>query len=301
MPKVSVLMPAYNSEKYIAEAIESILNQTFSDFEFIIINDGSTDKTAEIVDGYAQADKRIKFINNKKNQGLIAVLNQGLDLCRGEYIARMDSDDIAINDRLEKQVAYLDANPHVGAVGGWHEKFGTNVITTLRKYPQNAKILDMLILGTPLSHPATTIRASVLRDNNIRYNPDFCHAEDYELWSQIIKVAPIHNLPEKLLKYRWHNTNVSVLSQKTQRDNAERVKANIIDYITDDNKIKEHLISLAGETNKHVYLFGFLPIIRKKQYGITKTKYYLFEKIPLLKVQDKKIYLFEFIKIGRIQ
>lgn len=93
---------------------------------------------------------------------------------------------------------------------------------------------------------------------------------------------------------------MSVLSQKTQRDNAERVKANIIDYITDDNKIKEHLISLAGETNKHVYLFGFLPIIRKKQYGITKTKYYLFEKIPLLKVQDKKIYLFEFIKIGRI-
>ena len=102
MPKVSVLMPAYNSEKYIAEAIESILNQTFSDFEFIIINDGSTDKTAEIVNGYARADKRIKFINNKKNQGLIAVLNQGLDLCRGEYIARMDSDDIAINDRLEK-------------------------------------------------------------------------------------------------------------------------------------------------------------------------------------------------------
>ena len=106
MPKVSVLMPAYNSEKYIAEAIETILNQTFSDFEFIIINDGSTDKTAEIVNGYARADKRIKFINNNKNQGLIAVLNQGLDLCRGEYIARMDSDDIAINDRLSPLLAF---------------------------------------------------------------------------------------------------------------------------------------------------------------------------------------------------
>lgn len=300
MPKVSVLMTAYNSERYIAEAIESILNQTFSDFEFLIINDGSTDKTAEIIAKYAKTDKRIKFIDNKKNQGLIAVLNQGLDLARGEYIARMDSDDIAMPERLEKQVAYLDENPHVGAVGGWHEKFGNNVKPTVRQYPKHAKILDMLILGTPLSHPTTTMRTSVLRDNKIYYNPDFPHAEDYEIWSQIIKVAAIHNLPMKLLNYRWHSTNVSVVSQKTQRESAERVKAGIIDYITDDNNIKEHLVGLADETNKRIYLFGVLPIIRKKQYGITKTKYYLFEKVPLLKVQDGKIYLFEFIKIGRI-
>ncbi|MBE6460609.1 MAG: glycosyltransferase family 2 protein [Alphaproteobacteria bacterium] len=300
MPKVSVLMTAYNSERYIAEAIESILNQTFSDFEFLIINDGSTDKTADIIAQYAKTDKRIRFIDNKKNQGLIAVLNQGLDLARGEYIARMDSDDIAMPERLEKQVAYLDENPHVGAVGGWHEKFGENINPSVRQYPERAKILDMLIVGTPLSHPTTTIRTSVLRDNKIYYNPDFPHAEDYEIWSQIIKVAPIHNVPEKLLRYRWHNMNVSVVSQKIQRESAERVKANIIEYITDDNRLKEHLMALAGETNKHVRLFGFLPIIRKKQYGITKTKYYLFEKIPLLKVQDGEIYLFEFIKIGRI-
>lgn len=300
MPKVSVLMTAYNSERYIAEAIESILNQTFSDFEFLIINDGSTDKTADIIAQYAKADKRIKFIDNKNNQGLIAVLNQGLDLCRGEYIARMDSDDIAMPERLAKQVEYLDANPHVGAVGGWHEKFGINVTPTIRQYPENAKILDMLVLGTPLSHPTTTIRTSVLRDNKIYYNPDFPHAEDYEIWSQIIQVAPIHNLPIKLLRYRWHNTNVSVLSQKTQRDNAECVKANIINLLSSDRSVQAALKEMACETTKRVYLFGIVPIIRKKQYGITKTKYYLFDKIPLLKVQNGKIYLFEFIKIGRI-
>jgi glycosyltransferase involved in cell wall biosynthesis len=99
-PRISVVMPAYNSERYIGEAIESILNQTFTDFEFIIINDGSMDDTAKIVLQYANKDKRIKFINNKDNRGIVSVLNQGLDLAKGEYIARMDSDDISLPTRL---------------------------------------------------------------------------------------------------------------------------------------------------------------------------------------------------------
>ena len=128
MPKVSVLMPAYNSEAFVAEAIESILNQTYTDFEFIIINDGSTDKTAEIIDEYAKNDSRIKFINNHKNQGLIAVLNQGLDLCTGEYVARMDSDDISMPQRFEKQVQYMDEHQEVGILGTWIDFFPTTTM-----------------------------------------------------------------------------------------------------------------------------------------------------------------------------
>ena len=300
MPKVSVLMPAYNSEKYIAEAIESILNQTFSDFEFIIINDGSTDKTAEIVDGYARADKRIKFINNKKNQGLIAVLNQGLDLCRGEYIARMDSDDIAINDRLEKQVAYLDANPHVGAVGGWRKKFGPFIKDKIEQYPEHVTFVGMLVGGYPMVNPGTTIRKRVLDENNLRYDHAYLHAEDFALWFEILKHAEIHNLPHVVVNYRWHDSNISVVSNKKQSETDRKIRCEITQYLTTSVPVQLALQEMAFETIKRWYLFGLQPINRKKQYGITKTKYYLFEKIPLLKVQEKKIYLFEFIKIGRI-
>lgn len=300
MPKVSVLMTAYNSEKYIAEAIESILNQTFGDFEFIIINDGSTDNTAKIVAKYAQADKRIKFIDNKNNQGLIAVLNQGLDLCRGEYIARMDSDDIAMPERLEKQVEYLDANPHVGAVGGWRKKFGPCIEDKIEKYPEHATFIDMMISGCPMVHPGATIRKKVLTDNNICYNPDCLHAEDFALWFEILKHAEIHNLPQVVVNYRWHGSNVSVVSNKKQSETDKKIRKAIIQYLTQSRHVQLSLQEMAFETIKRFYLFGIIPIIRKKQYGITKTKYYLFDKIPLLKVQNGKIYLFEFIKIGKI-
>ena len=300
MPKVSVLMTAYNSEKYIAEAIESILGQTFSNFEFIIINDGSTDKTANIVEKYAKADKRIKFVNNKNNQGLIAVLNQGLDLCRGEYIARMDSDDIAICDRLKIQVEYLDANPHVGVVGGWRKKFGPYIQDKIDKYPEHATFIGMLVDGCPTVHPGATIRRKVLTDSDIRYNRDYLHAEDFKLWFDILKHAEIHNLPQVVVNYRWHDKNISVVSNKKQSETDRKIRKEITQHLTQSTSVQSALQEIAFETNKRIYLFGFLPIIRKKQYGIVKTKYYLFDKIPLIKVQDRDIYLFEVIKIGKI-
>ena len=126
-PRISVLMTAYNSQQYVAQAMESILNQTFSDFEFIIINDGSTDDTARIIRQYATRDSRIKFIDNKVNKGLISVLNQGLELCKGEYIARMDSDDISIPTRFALQLEYMDAHPDVGVLGGAISRFGPGI------------------------------------------------------------------------------------------------------------------------------------------------------------------------------
>ncbi len=300
MPKVSVLMSAYNSGKYIAEAIESILNQTFSDFEFIIVNDGSTDDTADVIKKYAAQDSRIIFIDNKQNRGLVPCLNQGLELCRGEYIARMDSDDIAMPDRFEIEINYLDNNPDVGVVGGWHECFGACDKPWVRQYPLRVSLLDMLALGAPMSHPTAMLRASVLRDNNIKYNPNFPYAEDFEFWAHVVKHTLVHNLPIVMLRYRIHDTNVSVVAHKTQTENANIVRNAIIGHLTHSDAVARKLFEMTYETVTRIWLFGFLPIIKRKQYGITKTKYCLFEKIPLVMVKNNSIYLFNFIKIGKL-
>lgn len=228
-PRVSVLMSAYNSEKYIAEAIESILNQTFTDFEFIIINDGSTDNTAKIISDYAKSDKRIKFIDNKKNAGLIAALNQGLDFCRGEYIARMDSDDISLPERFAKQVKYMDQHPECGALSTWANKFGPNITKDkILTYIPTVKLLDFLVYGDKVLNPGSMVRRSVLVDNNIKYNPEYKYAEDYAFWIEVVKHAEIHNLQEILLKYRWHDGNVSVTHRQTQLECAERIRKSIL-------------------------------------------------------------------------
>lgn len=300
-PKVSVLMPAYNSEKYVGAAIESILNQTFADFEFIIINDGSTDGTPEIINKYARADKRIRFIDNKKNQGIIAVLNNGLDLCRGEYIARMDSDDISLPERLKKQVKYMNAHPECGACGTWIRKFGTKTKGKVIKYPDNAKLLDFVIHGNLVANPSSMVRRTVIVANKIKYNPQYKYAEDYGFWIDVVKHNEIHNLQDVLLNYRWYDNNVSVTHKHAQIQCTERIRRDVLNSLFSLKDDITKMLNLTWEINERFCLFGFLPIIRRKQYSIVKTKYYLFEKIPLIKEKDGKIYLFEFIKIGTLR
>lgn len=236
-PKVSVLMPAYNSEKYVGAAIESILNQTFADFEFIIINDGSTDGTPEIINKYARADKRIRFIDNKKNQGIIAAANAGLDLCRGEYIARMDSDDISLPGRLEKEVAYMDAHPECGVLGTSLAVFSEdNVETRIQK--ARVKYIDLL-QACCIANPTVMLRTSVLRNNNILYRQQYIYAEDYGMWAELIKVTEIHNLQDVLLMYRWHDTNVSVVHSKQQIQSTQKIQQEMLSFLTDVPEIEK--------------------------------------------------------------
>lgn len=239
-PKVSVLMPAYNSEKYIGEAIESILNQTFTDFEFVIINDGSTDNTAKIVRKYAKKDKRIKFVDNKKNRGLIAVLNEGIDLCCAEYIARMDSDDISLPTRLEKQVKYMNEHLECGVLGTYFKVFGNRSSEIM--FPIYVKIMDLL-KGNCVGHPTAMIRKSVIEQYDFRYDADYNYSEDYELWSRMIMVTEIRNLPEVLLRYRWHNNNISVEHVQKQDELAKKIKQNLINKITDDSITQQILLN----------------------------------------------------------
>ena len=221
-PLVSVVMPVYNAEKYLREAINSILSQTYTNFEFIILNDGSTDSSAEIVRSYD--DPRIVFIDNKKNAGLVAVLNQGLDLAHGEYIARMDSDDISLPTRFEKQVRFLQRHKSVGILGTFFHIFGAaDRIETKQKYPD----LKFILQTSPVGHPTVMMRKSVLDEHNLRYDPRYKHAEDYELWLRAYDHTKIANIPEVLLNYRWSGDNVSAKYEHHQLQQSYVIKQKI--------------------------------------------------------------------------
>lgn len=206
--KISVVMPAYNAEKYIGQAIESVLNQTVKDFEFIIINDGSVDRTKDIILSYP--DKRIVYLENDKNSGIVDTLNRGLDYATGEYIARMDADDIAVMDRFEKQEAVLENNSNIGVVGSNIRIFGEEIESTVFCYSSNPKRAKAeLIFNSSLAHPAVMIRHSILCTNNIMYEKEYQGLEDYVLWWRISKFADVMSIDEVLLNYRKHKKQIT--------------------------------------------------------------------------------------------
>lgn len=210
-PKVSVVMPVYNSEKFLRSAIESILNQTFSNFEFIIINDGSTDTSHKIISSYR--DKRIKIIKNKKNIGLAKSLNKGIKIAKGEYIARMDADDISNPTRLEKQVSLMTQDKSVDLVGSWARIKDTKHIL---KYPiHDHEIKTEMIFNNPFVHSSVMVKSSLLRKN--LYNPKYIVAQDFELWSRIQAEAIFSNIPEILITRREHPHNVSNKHKRERR------------------------------------------------------------------------------------
>lgn len=207
MPKVTVLMPVYNGEKYLKEAVDSILNQTFADFEFLIINDGSKDKTEEILKSYS--DERIKLLNNEKNQGIVEALNKGLDLAQGEYIARMDCDDISLPQRLEKQIEFMDSHLEIGICGTSYKVFGAK--NTAIKLPSaDDEIKVSLLFESPICHPSVVMRKEILTQNSLRYSNNAKHMEDYCLWIDLaIKNIKFENLKDVLLLHRLHENQIS--------------------------------------------------------------------------------------------
>jgi glycosyltransferase involved in cell wall biosynthesis len=220
-PLVTVLMPVYNAQLYLGEAIDSILQQTYGNFELLIINDGSTDGSEEIILGYK--DSRIKHIKNEQNLKLIATLNKGFSLATGKYIARMDADDYSLNQRLEKQVAFMEANPKVAMAGSWFESLGKN--SKIVKYESDVNSIRFKMLyQTQFCHPSVILRKAVTDQLLVLFDPAYVHAEDYELFSRLAYQFKVYNLPEVLLKYRIHSGNVSVLHKKVQVENSIKIR-----------------------------------------------------------------------------
>lgn len=221
MPKVSILMPVYNAERYIAQALESIIYQDYKDWELILINDGSTDRSDEIIREYE--DERIYYINNPQNLKLIKTLNKGIDYCDGDYIARMDADDIMVSDRLKHQVDFMDAHPD-------YLMCGTNAIVVdsegnktgeIKNLTDNDMLQINLLFSVPFIHPTVMVRKEVLQAN--RYDEAYVHIEDYELWCRIAKLGKVANTNKNLLAYRWHNANISVIHNQEQKRLKDKV------------------------------------------------------------------------------
>lgn len=205
-PVVTVLMSIYNAEAYLRETMDSILGQTFTDFEFLIFNDGSTDTSAAIVRSYA--DPRIIFIDYEVNRGYCFNFNEGLAVARGRYLARMDGDDVAHPERLAKQVAYLEDNPGVGLCGSAVRYIGAS--SGIVELPVDNQIIrQTLWLRNAFFHPAIIMRVSILHTHSLRYNVDYEPAEDYKLWTEMSMVTEVHNLPDVLLDYRIHPHQIS--------------------------------------------------------------------------------------------
>lgn len=201
-------MPAFNASRYIKEAIESILAQTFTDFELIILNDGSTDDTVSIIKSFS--DSRIKLIENEGNKGLAFTRNRLIDVSQGEYIAWLDSDDIAYPNRLQKEVNFLDKNLKHALVASWAKIIDSDSQPNgsfIKSYIPNQHLSALLLFVNYIVQSSVMIRKSMLPENH--YDLAFPPTEDYELWSRIARSYSIHILPEILVDYRVHSTNIS--------------------------------------------------------------------------------------------
>ncbi len=222
-PTISVVMPVYNAEAYLRESIDSVLNQTFSDFEFIIIDDCCTDSTAAILSSYN--DSRIRVFKNETNQGLTKSLNRGIELAQGKYIARTDADDVCMPTRFEKQIGFMQAHPEVGLCGCWYQNIGSK--KGLAKYnTTHSQMVIGLLYRTQVSHSAAMLRKAVLDMYGLHYNPEFITAQDYDLWSRMARVCELANIPEVLMQVRFHTASVSVKKKEEQLLNRNKIIAN---------------------------------------------------------------------------
>lgn len=228
---ISVIMSNYNTpEEYLREAIESILNQTYSDFEFIIVDDCSTDNSLEIIKSYK--DPRISVIKNEVNMGITKSLNRALAVSKGEFVARMDADDICLPERFEKQVEYLKQNREVIVCGTWVELFGNGADAYNEKYsrkilPEKETLQINLLFGNHMNiiHPTAMFNHKLLKDNNIVYNENYIYAQDYRMWVDCSQKGELKNIPEILFKYRIHNKAVSSDKKSVQTECAKNIMA----------------------------------------------------------------------------
>lgn len=254
-PIVSVVMPAFNAEAHLHEALVSVLTQSFHNFEVIVINDGSTDDTRKILDEFA-SDPRLRVIDNSVNRGLIASLHIGMDACRGQFVARMDADDICIPDRFERQVAFLDAHQEIDLVGGAIRFFGNVREPFVFHFPTvHERIAPAMLFYCPLAHPAVMFRRCLVDDELIRFHDEYRHAEDYHLWGRLLTQVRVANLQEVVLNYRLHHKQVSSSLANAQYQASLRVRKQLLDdagvaWTDDDICLHESVILENGAGTK---------------------------------------------------
>ncbi len=281
---VSLVIPVYNSQKYLEECIRSILMQTYSDWEALFINEfGSDDGSREIILNYAKKDKRIKLIQNDFKLGLAQSLNRGFQIAKGNYIARLDADDIAYSTRLERQVEFMEQNPNIGVCGTYQKHFGKGV-DWIHKPPTTIENCRAnLLFGCDICHSTLMIRKEIFISNNLFYDNKFL-AEDFELWSRAVAVTNFINIPEVLGGYRLGEDNIT---------NAKKEKLNIESGDIVANSLKRNLQMEISPKEKY-YFQGwenpFESLEEKKRKKELKKFEHLLKEII---IQNKKVKFYE--------
>lgn len=224
--RLTVLMPVYNGAAFVQEALTSILEQTFSEFECLIVEDGSTDATCEILSSFR--DPRIRLLRNHSNLGLARSLNKGLEAARGRYIARMDADDLSWGHRLRAQMDFMGAHPEVGLCGAWIEVVGDGVRQVWRYPSDHDTVRTRLLFECALAHPVVMMNRHLLDQGRLSYDESFGAAQDYELWSRAARCCVLANLSEVLLTHRLHEEQVGQRKAAIQQVGAAKVRARLL-------------------------------------------------------------------------
>lgn len=264
--EISVLMSVYKEPcNWLKESIDSILSQTFPNFEFIIINDNpDSDVNNQILNEYSLKDKRVVVYSNEKNLGLTQSLNIGLRLAKGNYVARMDADDIAIINRLQVQFEYLTANKNVSLVGSWTKTFG--IEKEAYKYPCNFDFLKAsLFFGNRISHSSVMFRKEDFRKHDLFYDPLYVKAQDYELWCRASMIVNLGNINDFLMLNRTHSEQISNAGLNSQNNYANEIKLkalNNLGLILSENDKEIFSYFLSGKKVKSVKYLSLIKLIK---------------------------------------
>ena len=230
LPLVSIILPVYNAHAYLKECIESIIDQTYQNWELLIINDGSTDNSEQIILPFLKNGLAIKYIKQENNAGITHCLNTAIAQSQGKYIARMDADDLMVSIRLKQQVSYMEEHVDVGVLGSaveFIDEKGNTIANYF--YPENdSEIKKVLPARNPFVHPSVMMRASVLKSGKYLYRNDYPRAEDYDLWIRLSSETKMANLSNILLKYRFHSGQTSQKSLKKMSYDLIRLRLNAI-------------------------------------------------------------------------
>lgn len=288
IPMISVVMPVYNAASFVAEAVDSILSQTYSDFEFIIIDDGSTDSSYQILQSYAAKDDRIKLYRNDINLKLPKTLNFGIAHAQGKYVARMDADDISLPERFAKQIEFMESHPDIGVCGSWFNEFSEieeKAVTP--NITHEDIIVTMYFSNNCIAHPTVMMKASIFQQQNILYNENHMGiAEDYALWNECLNNnIRFHNLPIILLRYRIHgNQTTSSNFTKIQSHAQQIIMRNIRKYfypaVSENNLLiftsskKTSKLKLSIYTNIRYIIVCLMLKKHNTKHNLFNTKYF---------------------------
>ncbi len=244
-PLVSVLICAYNVEKYIEECINAVINQTYKNLEIIVVNDGSSDSTLPKLHSLSEKDSRIKIINNSKNLGFISSLNIGIEYVSGDYVARTDADDITKPDWIEKILGCLEKEKHIIAMGSYIQVLseqgnGSNLSNyyedgQIWKNPTEHKdIFEQMLFRNPIHNNSMVVRSSVFNQYGLRFDSSYKHTEDYKFWLDVSRLGYLANYPEPLVYYRFHSNQTSSLHNEYQNLMAKKIRRIAINYYLSD-------------------------------------------------------------------